>query len=785
MAQIVINEISQNYTYNIGTSSYACVAMPISSCWGPGFFDPKAEFPEEEAGDATQKMLERTVWQRFPATQAGLEAFVSAYRGPAANYRMAKDYSYQMALTLLTAGYDILACRICPGVKAEGTFTQVGVVNRKLNHKKGDPIPDTDPVEYYTSDEPADPDAVAKWNEDHTKVVAWKSDPTVTFKAKYPGTFGNNIQIAIKKMAYRDPAANYAVKYCWNIITYVIDASGVKTSVESRTLVFNTENSTESVQYYKEVTSNFWDIVNVDTSYKKIQETENCPNLVDADSTLDPKPIYKRLAGGNDYDTEKSDILDVSKITLKPMPDPNPDDTSEIDWNKNPANYTFEYSGSILDALEYRYDWATAYTQSTDGRYDKYGAAVRSCLNITPIEPEEEPTTAEAWKTYWEDITHWNVTSSISDDQLKILYWREWVFSYAVGGTSTDMYGDAVGGVYDLLKDKLTYNPQRVISPGWDDQDVYMYTDDYDILAQAYGLTGATTCKVPVSPLHLKIMDVAYYGRCATGFIDVPHIVDRRYVHIEDESDFTKEGYIQELARVIPVNAALDVNGSLFSTHCAFFAPWGQYTYVGTNKMNPASPSFQALMIQRAQILNQPTQYEWALPTNRKHNLRLGKLDYTVPKKLLDQWQKLEGASVNVITTIPDLGTNIWGNSTLFEVPPATYQALANLSTRYLVNAVEDVAYRCGISITFQYNNNQAYNKFYAGVTPLLDTMQNVGAIDGYRVEMSADINGEDHVNANSVIGKIWLIVNGVINDIYVDLIALPAGLGIDLNSLS
>ena len=222
------------------------------------------------------------------------------------------------------------------------------------------------------------------------------------------------------------------------------------------------------------------------------------------------------------------------------------------------------------------------------------------------------------------------------------------------------------------------------------------------------------------------------------------------------------------------------MNGTLYHTHSALFAPWGQYMYVGTGKMTEAAPSFLALMIQRAQILNQPNQYEWALPTNRKHNLKIGKLDYTVPKKILDKWQKLDGASVNVITTIPDLGTNIWGNSTLFEVPPSTYQALANLSTRYLVNAVENVAYKCGVGITFQYNNEQAYNKFYAGVTPLLDTMKNVGAIEDYYVKMAADINGLDQVNANTVVGKIYLVVYGVINDIIVDLIALPPG--VDLN---
>ena len=178
--------------------------------------------------------------------------------------------------------------------------------------------------------------------------------------------------------------------------------------------------------------------------------------------------------------------------------------------------------------------------------------------------------------------------------------------------------------------------------------------------------------------------------------------------------------------------------------------------------------------------LNQTVQYEWALPTTRKHSLNLGKFDYTVPNKLLQSWQKSDGVGINVITNIPDIGNTVWGNSTLYEVPPATYQALANLSTRYLVNAVEDVVYRCGISITFQYNNEQAYNKFYAGVTPILDTMKNAGAIDDYYVRMAADINSLDQINANSVIGKIYLVVNGVINDIMVDLVACPPGT--DLN---
>lgn len=686
MANIVISEISQNYTFNIGTNSYATVAMPITSCWGPGYFNPATYYGDNFGTDAeaTQRMLEHTVWQRFPATQDGLEAFIAAYRGPASSYRRSKDYSYQMAITLLTAGYDILACRICPGTHASGTVTQ----------------------------EPS---------------TEGGSAASITFRAKYPGTFGNNLQIVIKKVAYFDREAadtNYK-KYYWNLLAYVIDASGVRSAVESKALVFNPENATDSILYYKDVESDFWEITSVDGTIEEGADA-NIPSAIDPAYPTEPAQPYVKL--GQTPETQGTDYDTTTAVT--------------------PAK---------LEAIaKGRYDWAKNYQMVSDDSYSTYPTAIAQTF-----------------------------AQHIDQDTLKVLYAREWILTQLVGTGAVDEEGAEIGGVFDLLKDKLTYNPNRLISPGWDDQDYYMYTDDVaEVRNIIDGGGDPTTCNVPVSPLTLKIMDVAYYSRCATGYLDVPHVVDRKFVHIEDELHPDRQGYIQKIARVTPKNETLDTNGTLYHTHCGFFAPWGQYTYVGTNKMNVASPSFLALMIQRAQILNQSIQYEWALPTNRKHNLRIGKMEYTVPKKVMDKWQKLDGASVNVITTIPDLGTNIWGNSTTYEVPPVTYQALANLSTRFLMNAIEDVVYKCGIGITFQYNNNQAYNKFYAGCTPILDTMKNVGAIEDYRVDVSADINGLDHVNANSVVGRIWITVNGVINDIYVDLIALPAQANIDLNSL-
>lgn len=639
MASITINEISQNYSYNIGTSSFATVALPITSCWGPGCFDPKTLDVDED------EMMESVTWQQFPATQSGLESFVSTYRGPAASYRVAKDYSYQMAMTLLTAGYDVLVCRLSPGGKAEGSIT-------------------------FTD--------------------GAKETPKLAIKAKYPGTFGNSLRVVVTPVAKRVLVdGELADRNYWNIVVYVVDSSGVRTAVENLVTVFELDNSTDSIPYIGELDSNFLEF----SGEEKLKDTYS---IYSPEGSTDAN--VSMLSGGSD----KADYADVATAM------------------KNAVAYAAARYNVVKDKDTENYLDPPEYVTQLMARYDP--------------EHQVEPDKASA----------------------DIMCYKEWCYTYACK-------------VYKLLQDKLSYNPQRIISPGWDDQNFQ------DITPDSTPEKRMTT----ISPIHRVLMETAFYSRCATALLDIPKSLLRSGVYNES-TESSKEGYAQLLARYTPSNAITDVNGSLFATHSALFAPWGQYTYVGTSKQSTASPAFLNLMIQRAMILNQSLQYEWALPTSRKHTLRVGKMDYTVPKKLMDEWQKLEGVGVNIITRIPDLGLTCWGNSTLYEVPPATYQALSNLSTRYLVNAVENVAYKCGIAITYTYNNSQAYNSFYAGVTPILDTMKNVGAIEGYYVRMSADIDGLDQVNANSVIGKIYLLVNGVVNDITVDLIALPPSADLD-----
>ena len=784
MAKITVNPISNNYSINVTNSSYCTVAMPITACWGPAYEDP------DTTGKDPKVALEDTVWTRFNSTQAGLQSFVATFRGPASNYRRAKDYSYQTALSLISNGYDVLVCRLCPGTASSGHFS------------------DTADMKELTS-EPTD------WEDNYA--TYYTKDASLQF-VHVSGVEVDNYELLTVQPT--DWATNYNHYYTKSGDEYnavegvVVDkyisvpgdsapafATDTYYKLESDEYVLLSEEpadwSTNWADYYqKDGTETVAPAFAADTYYKKdgtkliAPDFETGKYYEDEGVTLDIKAKYPGTFGNNL-------IVTINKITSSGITYWNAIvyavDSSNIRTSLENLTFVFDVDNATdnilhISEVESNYIIFTNYKglseSSTLVGSETSGVptiqlAGGSDTAAQNAETDTPATVLAKARTYaleryllvasQEDIDDGKVqylneftSGSITDINVAYaLRFREWTFTAAIR-------------VFDLLKDKLTYNPNRVISP-WDDQNFY-----------EFGEVEPKEHFFYLSPMHVKLMDVAYNSRCATGLLDVPKSLARDGVW-NDSTDAGKEGYVQKLCRYMPSTELSNATG-LFTSASALFAPWGQYTYVGTSRPAPATPSFLALMITRAMILNQANQYEWALPTIRKTNFNLGKLDYTIPEDLLDKWQSREGCRVNVITNLPEVGAGIWGNSTLFEVPPATYQALANLSTRYIFNAIQDVVYRVGIGITYQYSNANAYDRFYAGVTPILDSMSNLGALvkgadvpgrddlddPGYYVTMAADINGLDSVNANSVIGKIIIRTAGVIEDITIDLIALP-----------
>lgn len=632
MANIVINEISDNYTYNIGVNSFATVALPITASWGPAVLDPASlpggtETTELNGKANFEKSVGLSKWLHFPATPQGLDSFVSTFRGPSSTYKINKDYSYQMAITLLTAGYDVLVNRVCSGTSASAKIVVV----------------------------------------EGTKGTSGTAEKSFTVKAKYVGTFGNNLRVQLtKKKLNNDDTKPY-----WNLIVSVIGNTGGSAAVENINFVVD----------------DTWDIPDWIETLENIQSN------------------YISISNSVDYTATGADEQTTAPVA----------DTDSYTTPTNPL--------SLIGGADER---ASSGTPATDRTQAKIFASVRY-NDAYPVAYDSQYTNA--------------INGMSIADAVKLQSALAMEFNYT-----------AAYFAYAQLQDKLQYAPNRIIAPGWDDQNVTKFTGE------------APTSGLYPSPLHKAITLAAYYGRCGAGLLDIPLSCG-----VDDV-----QAYADKLSIILQAPNQLEANAPLYNTNYALFAPWGNYRLVGMSKQVHVSPSLLALLIFRAQILNQPIQYEWILPTNKKHNLNIGKLDWEVSKATLDSWQKLEGVSINVIADIPSLGVNVWGNSTLMDVPPATYNALQNLSTRYLMNAVENVIYIVGLSITFTYNNSEALSSFKVGVSPILDTMKNVGAIEGYKIVANPDINGEDRVNAQTIIGQVVLLVNGIVNDIVVDLVALP-----------
>lgn len=982
MADIVINEISQNYSYVIGDSSYCCVALPITSCWGPAY----QGFESAQEGESKEDVLENIVWNRFRANSQGLESFVSTYRGAAANYRLSQDYSYQMAVSLLTAGYDVLVCRLCPGTEASsmlrrsyvgkipadwfsqvdqatGTLTlpvyedaeaaaPLSEIPFEINSEHPLTVSSTNPnfqgasitsiENYMTADMPTGVYAVKptipapadvqdyyecqvvyaggkaiyksadmqanvntitfldtsdesllhreipnyasnfifgavksvryhqssefpwvdlevgndfaivegqpqiktlptssklpsqnlayetaeleftftasyvkydassnvtagsivyhiKNTEDPSSARSWASagiadgdDLTYTgdkvletldktgrliVTAKYPGTFGNRLQCTFRRMT--TVGLNY-----WNFIVYIVDTSGVRLAAENLNFVFDIENSTDAIPFIEEVESQFVTI-KADNLNDNSQFTGSVAGPQEDRLTIVFSSGKDKAADSDDVSTDllASAKLAAERYSTDLVPVAGDEQSQEFTANSSAipailiqkgASFTLTLPAgatSLLKVSSCTYtpvgETAVQLQQGIDYTVDlpnkqiilKQNSSIIPTTSVDGSKLTVEFVCPDGSKVS-SNIAYVNTickayNASLDDpastDATTASTWKylEWLFTRCLD-------------LYELLNDKLAYNPNRIISPGWDDQNFLRLTGD-----ATYPLNITTP-----SPLHLKLMEMAYYSRCATAYIDLPRSLSKNHVS-NDSQNQALRGYAQLLARQ-------DLAGSdgLFTTHSALFGPWGTYMYVGTSKQATASPGFLALLIQRSMILNQSLQYEWIQPSSRKNNVNIGKMDYTVSKKYLDEWQPdpdtQGGVGVNAIANIPDLGLSIWGDSTLYENPPATYQALRNLSTRLLVNAIKNVVYKVGMSITFQYTNQTAFSSFYVGVTPILDTMKNSGAIDDYKVIIGNDFDAVGMVKANSCVGKIYITPNGTIQHITVDLIALP-----------
>lgn len=278
-----------------------------------------------------------------------------------------------------------------------------------------------------------------------------------------------------------------------------------------------------------------------------------------------------------------------------------------------------------------------------------------------------------------------------------------------------------------------------------------------------------------VSTLVTKMIEVAANSKCGAALIGTPFGMPRG-IQTGSGVSTVKTGalkYKDMISQAV---------GPTYSTFGEVVGPWCKTTLALAGANSWISPEVaHLLLIINAKGVGGQNKW-WMIPAGMLGTGIVHSPEYKIKKKYLDLIQDHDqGVCLNPLMEVPGKGFTCFGNSTLWDKPLGTYNALQNLSTRFLTNRVKQRIWDTALQILFRYNNEDAYSHFYAGLSPLLDEMRAVGALTGneynpwgYRIIMNPDIINLDRINANTVIGKVELAVTGVIDTVDVDLFLLP-----------
>lgn len=622
MPRINIYEHSETYGFQVKNKAYACVAFPITAIWGPVY-------------DSSDEDLNPD-WLHFEAGYRGTTDFVNTFRG--ANTTLgARERSYDYAVKLLSAGYDILVKRA---------------------------------------------DGLGKQASKELKVSTTASKTaTLKLKAKYPGTFGNQLKI---RVSVEENASNQMIGTVevFNRNRYIDNADKVVSTdqlLEIVSVAFDINAATDSRPFISEaVFSNLSTIA------------------IEKETDLEEGVYVTSLSGATDYKASAdiaptgTDAIDVQIRTMV-----------KSRLGTSPENATF-----------YKYILDQVGDSTTD------------------------PATA----------------GKATQDRIVQMWNQQKVFQNAEA-------------MLDELTDPVLYD--------WDA--VFMgIADDQYIPLSWKEANPAVEMDYRVTTTHIKMLEVASKSKCGAAMIGTPFGLKRG-----TENETTGTGAVKFKN---DLEAAATKKGATLPTFGEVVGPWCKTTLPINGANAWITPEVaHLLLIINAEGVGGQNKW-WMVPAGMMGTGIVHSPEYRIKKAYLDVIQNHEsGVCLNPLMQVPGKGFTCFGNSTLWKKPLGGYNALQNLSTRFLTNRVKERIWDTALQILFKYNNENAYSHFYAGVSPLLDEMKAVGALTsteanplGYKIIMNPDIINLDRINANVVIGRVELSVTGVIDTVEVDLFLLP-----------
>lgn len=798
MPRINIYEHSDTYSFQVTNRAYACVAFPITAIWGPTY----------DAADEDKN----PDWLRFEAGYRGTTNFVNTFRG--ANTSLgARDKSYDYALKLLSAGYDVLVKRAdglgarasrnlvydygTAGVKAGAeagyaATATIPIVGIAATAKNAGALGNrlklwVDPQNYVDASNLEYDTEAAKWSlkaafkqrvtvriylagatQADMECMAIQPDDTLleSFSATITYPAGEYTGVTFTTGTEGNPLAtsNY-------IDTITFKLAAANQVADKRNSWVMTLGATASAEVGPD---NVWSqtatsVGGGDATFGQIVLPANYAGTFGNQLKVRVKvgmDAYGRKIGTievfdrNGYTDSPNDVVRTDQ--LLEMRSVAFDLNSATDSQPYVSDATFSNLGTVTIQNEDKLTqgvWVTSLLGGTDSATIGAGIDVSTQaidVQIMNMVNSRYSSSTTTFVRYIRDLVGDSTTTpptpgSATQDQVVQLWNQQKVFQNAMA-----MVGE--------LTDPLAYDWDAAFYGVADDQYIPVsWLEKHPEITPEYEPTAA----------HLLLMEVAANSKCGAALIGTPFGMSRG-----TRNDITgvKTGAVKfkdDLSALV---------GKTLSTFGELVGPWCRTTLPINGANSWITPELaHLLLIINAQGVGGQNKW-WMVPAGMLGTGIVHSPEYRVKKAYLDIIQDHdEGVCLNPLMQVPGKGFTCFGNSTLWDKPLGTYNALQNLSTRFLTNRVKQRIWDTALQILFKYNNENAYSHFYAGVSPLLDEMRAVGALTGteanpwgYRIIMNPDIINLDRINANTVIGKVELAVTGVIDTVDVDLFLLP-----------
>lgn len=774
MPRINITENSDTYSYQTRPDAFGVIATPICAIWGPTY----------DAADEDNN----PDWQSFQAGFKGTTEFVKTFRGPNKTLG-AREKSYDYVLKLLAAGYDVLVKR-CDGFGRRSSYTLYNTLVGTTSAKAEAIYPSQPPVTFG--------------------YVSSGAKVTVTGKPELGGSI-NGLYMSFERTTPIPSNWKEATRVTGNIKIYYQDNNqgDNRTLLENVPVVF-TQPAPTFKAIEKPVGESTQEVVFSPVTVP-ISNSAYITQAVFQGVSVLPSPTADSLDAifsGGDGSAELNIKFKAKypgsygnqlKVRIKSDVDENGNPIAQIEVFDRNGFYNDNDKIMSTDSLIEQIPVALSEQGATDNRpyiteavSEYLGYIVPTgnvSLIITPGSIKvfsmyggtDSPTvgSAEVSEGYIEaseieldTILGLAKTRFYTETSAYLSYIRN-VYPSLTQSEKIQLWSFQkcmlnVMGMLPELTDPFVYDWDAVFCGIQDDQ--YIPKSYIDERAERHEKTNV---EFEVTRIHYLLFEVAAQSKCGAAIVGTPFGMRRG-----TWDPISKYG-----TGAIDFKNSLSLTlGPTLSTYGEVVGPWCRSTLPLNGKNTWVCPELAHLLLIISKKTDDGVRYWWLPPAGMNGSGIVYAPEYKIKKHYLDIIQNHEeGVCLNPLMNVPGKGFTCFGNSTLWDKPLGTYNALQNLSTRFLCNRVKQGIWNAALEILFRYNNNEAYTHFYALLSPLLDTMRSVGALNstpknplGYRIVMNPDVISLDHINANTVIGRVELAVQGVIDTVNVDLFLLP-----------